>query len=97
MYKKNINKIKGFVGTEKPVYNPYRAPVCLEFEAFDELLSNHEIERIIEVLDDARGVRPNPSLLEYKLRRLSIEQGLIFYERFAEKRLVEKNTINKDF
>lgn len=91
-----VNQIKGFVGKEEPVYNPYRAPVRLEFEAFDELLSNHEIERIIVVLDDARGVTPISSLLKYKLRRIPIEQGLTFYEGFVKKIYVEKNTINKD-
>jgi len=66
-------KIKGFVGREEPVYNPFRTPVRLEFEAFDEFLNNHEIERIIVVLDDARGVTPISSLLKYKLRRIPIE------------------------
>jgi len=56
-------------------------------------LNNHEIERIIVVLDDARGVTPISSLLKYKLRRIPIEQGLTFYERFAKKILVEKKSL----
>jgi len=88
--KDSVYKIKGFVGTEEPVYNPHRAPVRLELEAFDEFWDNHEIERIIVALDDAREVIPISSLLKYKLRRIPIEQGLTFYERVAEKILVEK-------
>lgn len=87
-----VNKIKGFVGREKPVYNPYRTPGCLEFEVFDDLLGNREIVRIIVVLGGVRGVWPGPPLLQCKLRRLPIEQGLMLYERFAEKRLVEKKS-----
>jgi hypothetical protein len=89
--KKIVNKIKGFVGREKPVYNPCRAPVCLEFEAFDELLDNREIVRIIVSLDDSRGVWLGPSLLQCKLRRLPIEQGLMFKEGSLKRDWLKKS------
>jgi len=83
-------RIKGFVGTGKPSYNPHNVPVQPTIEDFEGLLVSHEIERIIVALDDKRGATPINALLDCKMRGIIIEESTSFYERVTGKMLVER-------
>jgi len=85
----SVYRIKGFVGDKEPAYNPHGAPVRPTIEDFDDLFAGHGIERIVVALDDGRGKTPVTSLLNYKLRGITIEQSTTFYERVVGKILVE--------
>lgn len=86
----SVYKVKGFVGDKEPTYNPHGAPVRPTIEDFEELLSGHDLERIIVALDDARGTTPISALLNCKMRGIPIEESTSFYERVAGKILVER-------
>jgi len=83
-------RVIGFVGNNQPSYNPHNAPVRSTIEEFEELLANHEIERIIVALDDKRGATPISALLDCKMRGITIEESTSFYERVTGKMLVER-------
>ena len=86
----SVYRIKGFVGDTEPDYNPYKAPVRATLDDFAELLSTHELERIIVALDNPRGATPISALLNCKMRGITIEQSTTFYERVTGKILVER-------
>ncbi len=86
----SIYKILGFVGGQKPAFNPYNVPVRPWIEDFANLFNSHSVDRIVVALDDARGVMPIDALLKYKMEGIPVEQGLTFYERVTGKILVEK-------
>jgi exopolysaccharide biosynthesis polyprenyl glycosylphosphotransferase len=86
----SVYRVIGFVGDREPAYNPHGAPIRPTLEDFEERLSGHGLERIIVALDDGRGVTPIRSLLNCKLRGITIEQSTTFYERVAGKILVER-------
>ncbi len=86
----SVYRVKGFVGDKEPAYNPHGAPVRPTLEDFEELISGHDLERIIVALDDGRGITPVTSLLNCKMRGIPIEQSNTFYERITGKILVEK-------
>jgi sugar transferase (PEP-CTERM system associated) len=86
----SVYRVIGFVGDREPAYNPHGAPIRPTLEDFEERLSGHGLERIIVALDDGRGATPIRSLLNCKLRGITIEQSTTFYERVADKILVER-------
>jgi exopolysaccharide biosynthesis polyprenyl glycosylphosphotransferase len=86
----SVYRVIGFVGDREPAYNPHGAPIRPTLEDFEERLSGHGLERIIVALDDGRGATPIRSLLNCKLRGITIEQSTTFYERVAGKILVER-------
>lgn len=86
----SVYKICGFVGTGKPAFNPYNAPVRLRLEDYEEFILKNKMQRIIIALDDLRGETPIKTLLKCKMRGISIEQGVNFYERITGKVLVER-------
>jgi sugar transferase (PEP-CTERM system associated) len=86
----SVYRVKGFVGDKEPAYNPHGAPVRPTIEDFEELLSDHALERIVVALDDGRGITPMSALLDCKMRGITIEQSNTFYERITGKILVEK-------
>ena len=86
----SVYRVKGFVGDNEPACNPHGAPVRATIEDFEELFSRHDIERIVVALDDGRGKTPITSLLNCKLRGITIEQSTTFYERVVGKILVER-------
>ena len=59
-------------------------------EDYEDLFLRHKLQRIIVALDDLRGETPIKTLLKCKMRGISIEQGVSFYERLTGKILVEK-------
>ncbi|NOR24308.1 MAG: TIGR03013 family PEP-CTERM/XrtA system glycosyltransferase [Desulforhopalus sp.] len=86
----SVYRIRGFVGEKEPDFNPHGAPVRPTIEDFEEFLSGHDLERIIVALDDQRGATPVSTLLDCKMRGITIEQSTTFYERVAGKILVER-------
>ena len=86
----SVHRICGFVGTGRPTFNPYNAPVRSRLEDYEDLFLRHKLQRIIVALDDLRGETPIKTLLKCKMRGISIEQGVSFYERLTGKILVEK-------
>lgn len=86
----SVYKIRGFVGVQQPGFNPHGAPVKRTISDYEDLLVNHEIERVIVALDDGRGTTPIDELLQCKLRGIIVEQGTTFYERVTGKILVKR-------
>lgn len=86
----SVFRVIGFVGDNDPAFNPHGAPVRPTIEDFKELLSGHDLERIIVALDDPRGATPISALLDCKMRGITVEQSTTFYERVAGKILVER-------
>jgi sugar transferase (PEP-CTERM system associated) len=86
----SVYRVKGFVGDKDPDFNPHGAPVRPTIEDFKELLSKHDLERIIVALDDPRGATPISALLDCKMRGITVEQSTAFYERVTGKILVER-------
>lgn len=86
----SVYRIRGFVGTTSPVFNPHGAPVRQSIEEYAGTIDGHEIERIIVALDDGRGATPINSLLKCKMQGIPIDQGVTFYEQITGKVLVEK-------
>jgi len=85
----SVHRICGFVGTGQPAFNPYNAPVRPLLEDYEELFLSHKLQRIIVALDDLRGETPIKTLLKCKMRGISIEQGVNFYETLTGKILVK--------
>ncbi len=88
--KDSVYRVKGFVGDKQPDYNPHNAPVRATLGDFEDLLSWHDLERIVVALDNPRGATPIAALLNCKMRGITIEQSTTFYERVAGKILVER-------
>jgi len=83
-------RIFGFVGSGKPAYNPRGADLYSDLEQLRGKLVPNKVDRIIVALDDRRGITPVELLLHYKLRGITIEQGISFYERLTGRIPVEK-------
>lgn len=86
----SVYRIRGFVGSEEPAYNPHGAPVKANLSDFEELFKKHDVERIIVALDDQRGATPITALLNYKMHGIPVEHGTTFYERVTGKILVQR-------
>ncbi len=85
----SVYKIVGFVGKEKPEYNPFNAPVFSELEDMGPALTRKKLNRIIVAPEDRRGVTPVGVLLQCKMQGIIVEPGVSFYERITGKILVE--------
>lgn len=83
-------KIRAFVGTTEPGYNPGRIPLFRSISEIDHMLSSHRIDRLVVALDDRRGATPIEELLNYKLQGLTIEGGVSFYEKLTAKVMAER-------
>ena len=83
-------RVVGFVGDTEPSYNPNHVPVRSTIAGFEGLISGDKLGRIVVALDDRRGITPINTLLDYKMRGITIELGATFYERVTGKILVER-------
>lgn len=88
--KDSVYRIKGFVGTTEPGFNPHGVTTRPTIDDFEGMFARQEVERIIVALDDGRGSTPIEKLLKCKMKGIIIEQGTSFYERVAGKILVER-------
>ncbi|BDD87601.1 glycosyl transferase [Desulfofustis limnaeus] len=83
-------RMVAFVGKDTPAYNPNQVPVYKSLNDLHLSLSDRFVDRIVVALDDPRGGMPIDLLLNYKLKGVTIENGITFYERLAGKILVNK-------
>ncbi|THB75666.1 MAG: TIGR03013 family PEP-CTERM/XrtA system glycosyltransferase, partial [Desulfobulbaceae bacterium] len=82
--------IKVFIGDESPAYNPRNVPVYKNLDNIKTEVIDHNIDRLVVALDDRRGATPIKDLLGYKLKGVTIDQGVSFYEKLTAKIMVEK-------
>ena len=54
----SVYRVRGFVGDQEPEFNPHGAPVRPTIEDFEELLSLHDLERIVVALMTNGGQPP---------------------------------------
>ena len=78
-----------FIGSSPPAYNPRKANLFKDLSMIRGQWFENKIDQIVIALDDRRGTMPIETLLYYKLRGVSIVQGVNFYERLTGKILVE--------
>jgi sugar transferase (PEP-CTERM system associated) len=69
---------------------PLKIPVKQGFEDLCELVSKENASTVIVALDQKRGIMPYKELLNCKVQGIKIIDGESFYEKIAEKLLVEK-------
>ncbi|WP_163337102.1 TIGR03013 family XrtA/PEP-CTERM system glycosyltransferase [Desulfopila sp. IMCC35008] len=86
----SVYKIVAFVGEGSSVFNPHQVPIVSGLDEVKTLFPHQLIERVVVAPDDRRGSTPVRTLLEYKMKGCTIEQGVTFYERITSKILVER-------
>ena len=86
----SVYKILGFVGKEEPEFNPNAVPVFAKLEDMSDSLTINNLDRIVVAPEERRGGTPLETLLQCKLRGITVEQGVTFYERITGKILVER-------
>jgi sugar transferase (PEP-CTERM system associated) len=69
---------------------PIKIPVKQGFEELCELVAKENASTVIVALDQKRGIMPYRELLNCKVQGVKIIDGESFYEKIAEKLLVEK-------
>ncbi len=69
---------------------PLKIPVKQGFEDLCELVAKENASTVIVALDQKRGIMPYRELLNCKVKGIKIIDGESFYEKIAEKLLVEK-------
>jgi sugar transferase (PEP-CTERM system associated) len=82
-------KIAAFIAANPPVYNPNNAAIFDNITSLLHLASQFSAQRIIVALDDRRGTMPVSDLLQAKLQRIEIEDGITFFEAITGKILVQ--------
>ena len=83
-------KILGFIGEKEPAFNPKGASVYPAIESMWDILSTGKVNRIVVAPDDRRGHIPVHTLIQCKMRGITIDQGVTFFERISGKILVER-------
>lgn len=83
-------RIRGFVGEKEPDCNPHKVPVLPTLDDFAVLFTKDNLQRIVVALDKPRGATPINALLDCKMRGITIENGITFFERITGRILVER-------
>lgn len=83
-------RILAFIGNKKPDFNVCGVPILENLEDLRKILPAEQVQRIVVAPDDRRGSTPVRTLLNCKMRGVTIEQGVTFYERMTGKILVER-------
>ncbi len=83
-------RIVAFIGKSSPPYNPRGVKLYKDLSMIRGQTFEKKIDMIVIALDDRRGAMPIETLLFYKLRGVSIVQGVNFYENLSGKILVER-------
>jgi sugar transferase (PEP-CTERM system associated) len=82
-------RIAAFIGSPPPEYNPDKSPVLSLSTPLYDTCIQYGIDQIIVALDDRRGTMPIPDLLKCKVKGISVQDGISFYESITGKILVQ--------
>jgi len=82
-------KITAFIGNSEPSYNPNKALFIPLSTPLAEACAKTKTDLIVVALDDRRGTMPIESLLECKLKGITIDDGITFFEAITGKILVK--------
>ncbi len=77
---------------EAPDTSPPPGPVFGPLQRLDKIVSEGRPDRIIVALTDRRGRLPVPQLLNARMQRILVEEGVEFYERLTGKLAIESLT-----